>query len=98
MASYTSAGAGTAATDGTYPANGTLNGKVRQTHTGAVYNIGWSSFEGWWAIYTLTPDNAIYFNTDTGSTPPLTGWQVGSGNSPAPTLGIISGSVQVVMC
>lgn len=90
---YIASGAGTGAVNGTYPENGTLNGKVRQTHTGAVYNIGWSAIEGWWAFYTLTPDNALYFNTDTSSTPPLTGWQVGDGVAPAPTLAADTGPV-----
>jgi len=83
-------GAGTAAANGTYCQSGTLNGRPR--YTNGAYSIEYTS--DWiindegsgpnWLIRSGGTD--LYYASVTAATPPLSGWGVFSGGSPAPTL------------
>ncbi len=83
-------GAGTAAANGTYCESGTLNGRPRYIY--GSYTIEYTSDwmindEGYgpnWLIRFGSTD--LYYASVTNATPPLSGWGVGSGGSPAPTL------------
>ena len=90
--SYVVSGAGTAAVNATYVRNGTNSGFPKYTLSVSgveLYHIRKTTGfpNSWWAIYQIQTVSDIYradFPFD--STPPLTGWTVDNGDSPAPTL------------
>jgi hypothetical protein len=87
---FSVSGAGTAAANGTYCESGTLNGRPR--YTNGSYCIEYAS--DWiindesngpaWLIRLSSTD--LYYASVTTATPPLSGWGVFLGGSPAPTL------------
>jgi hypothetical protein len=87
---YTVSGAGTAAANGQYCQTGTLNGKPKYTKGSYTieYTPDWIiNDEGNgpnWLIRSGSSD--LYYASVTTDTPPLSGWVVASGGSPAPTL------------
>jgi hypothetical protein len=90
VAGFAVSGAGTAAANGTYCESGTLNGRPR--YVKGSYTIEYTS--DWilndegngpnWLIRSSGTD--LYYASVTNATPPLSGWGVYFGGSPAPTL------------
>lgn len=90
VAGFAVSGAGTSAANGTYCESGTLNGRPR--YVKGSYTIEYTS--DWmlndegngpnWLIRFGSTD--LYYASVTTATPPLSGWGVYLGGSPAPTL------------
>jgi len=82
-------GAGTAAVNGLYVRNGTVNGKAAYTlydtdGTTELYSIEWDNSTDWQLLSAA--DAVIYDITDASTTPPLLGWAANTGTAPAPLL------------
>ena len=99
---YTASGAGDPAANGNYVpvtgANASLNGATQYTNGTdfLAYNVGGGG--PFWGISAVVNQvyNATFIYTVTNATAtttnvPLTGWAVGAGTAPAPTLTVISG-------
>jgi hypothetical protein len=83
-------GAGTDAANGLYVSNGSINGKVAyrlfdSDGSTELYNVQWDNSSDWELIDGNTA-SVLYSITDTSATPPLEGWSVSTGTSPAPLL------------
>lgn len=94
MSDYTASGAGEPAVNGTpYVDQGVDVGGGRHSYKYVAADIGVIWNGTMWIIQDWTGGPNYYENTDTGITPPLTGWTVGSvGTSPAPTLSVVGSS------
>lgn len=87
---FSVSGAGTAAANGTYCESGTINGRPR--YVKGSYTIEYTSDwiindEGYgpnWLIRSSGTE--LYYASVTNATPPLSGWGLYLGDSPAPTL------------
>lgn len=87
-------GAGTAGSNNLYKRNGSANGNARYSKYGANDSILWDlEYDGSanWEVLTgsgntLTENTVYYTVANTDSTPPLSGWSVSNGVSPAPLL------------
>lgn len=93
MDTFTASGAGSPDVDGDYPETGVEGGKPYYFLDAATdFYIYWDGVN--WNIETsigALPGGRYYIHTtDTGSTPPLTGWVTtnGTGVNPAPTLSL----------
>lgn len=85
--SYNVYGAGTAAVNGLYVRNGTVNTKAAYTlydtdGTTALYDIEWDGATDWQILSAA--DAILYGISDASATPPLSGWAANTGESPAP--------------
>lgn len=86
MASYLVAGAGTTVVNGTYDELGTNDGKPYYKMASDLEYLFWSTAQNQWYISTglgFTGGPSQYRNTDTGATPPSTGWLVAGTGNPA---------------
>ena len=87
--SFSVYGAGTAAVNGLYQRNGTVNSKAAYTlydtdGTTALYDIEWDNSTDWQILSAA--DAVMYDTTDSSTTPPLSGWAVNTGLTLPPLL------------
>jgi len=98
MADYTATGAGEAACNQDYTESGTQGGKPKYIgDTDSSWEIGFNDTYVAWEITDtlagapLQPSNKKYYKFDSGATPPVVQYDVGTGSAPGPTLAAAAG-------
>ena len=86
---YSVTGPGSTDYEGDYPETGTNNSRpaYRLDSTHWLYHVAvGGEFDYWGLGASKGSEDLAYYVSSSAATPPLSGWQVGIGNIPEPTL------------